>query len=65
MTWNGRRMDYGYWLSALSRLPYFTVEAYDPDCILLYGVLDIPHPLTIGGRMEHEYGALSAGKRIR
>ena len=65
VTWNGRRMDYGYWLSALSRLPYFTVEAYDPDCILLYGVRDIPHPLTIGGRMEHEYGALSAGKRIR
>ena len=65
VTWNGRRIDYGYWLAEVSRLPWLTVEAYDPESILLYGARGLPSGLSIGASMEHEYGAISAGKRIR
>ena len=65
VTWNGRRMDYDYWLSEVSRLPWITVEAFDPESILLYGARGIPSGLSVGGRLEHEYGAFSFGQRIR
>ena len=65
MRFNGLRLDYDFWLSELSRLPWLTVEAYDPESILLYGVRGLPPPLGRGILLDHQYGEHLSGRRIR